>query len=272
MEQTRIFTALNGVRGRPPVDIDTLERILVRFSRLVVEQPWIKEIDINPLLASANGILALDARIVTYAAETALERLPKSAIRPYPTQYVRGWKTKIGTSVLIRPIRPEDEPLMVKFHQSLSSASVFLRYFHMVSVDERVAHTRLIRQCFIDYDREMALVADVQKAGSDEHEIVAVARLTKMRGELEAEVAVVVTDTYQGKGLGTELVRQLIAIGRDEKLERIVARILPENEAMHALARRLNFRFETSSELDSLTAVLDVQRVPSSCETAHNAA
>jgi acetyltransferase len=82
----------------------------------------------------------------------------------------------------------------------------------------------------------------------------------------------VVTDAYQGKGLGTELVRQLIEIARDEKIDRIVARILPENEAMHALARRLNFRFETSSELDSLTAVLDVQRVPSSRETAHNAA
>lgn len=93
---------------------------------------------------------------------------------------------------------------MVKFHQSLSRASIFLRYFHMVSLDERVAHTRLMRQCFIDYDREMALVADVQKAHSDEHEIMAVARLTKMRGEPEAEVAVVVTDTYQGKGLGTE--------------------------------------------------------------------
>ena len=160
---------------------------------------------------------------------------------------------------------------MVKFHQSLSRASVFLRYFHMVSLDERVAHTRLMRQCFIDYDREMALVADVQKAGSVEHEIVAVARLTKTRGELEAEVAVVVTDAYQGKGLGTELVHRLIEVARDEKLERTVARILPENEAMHALAQRLNFRFETSSELDSLTAVLDVQRVPSSCETAHDA-
>ena len=93
-----------------------------------------------------------------------------------------------------------------------------------------------------------------------------------MRGELEAEVAVVVTDTYQGKGLGTELVHRLIEVARDEKLDRIVAKILAENEAMHSLARRLNFRFETSSELDSLTAVLDVQRVPSSCETAHNAA
>lgn len=271
MEQTRIFTALNGVRGRVPVDLHTLERILVRFSKLIVEQPWIKEIDINPLLASDKQILALDARILLYAAETPLERLPKPAIRPYPSQYVGRWKTKTGASILIRPIRPEDEPLMVKFHKSLSRASVFLRYFHMVSLDERVAHVRLMKQCFIDYDREMALIAELQNSDSGENEIAAVARLTKMRGELEAEVAVVVTDAYQGIGLGTELVRRLIEIGRDEGLERIVARILTENEAMHALARRLKFRFDSSSEPDTLNAVLDLQQVSSSCESAQNA-
>jgi acetyltransferase len=152
---------------------------------------------------------------------------------------------------------------MVKFHQGLSRASVFLRYFHMVSLDERVAHTRLMQQCFIDYDREMALVADLQKPDSTEHEIVAVARLTKMRGELEAEVAVVVTDAYQGIGLGTELVSRLIEVARDERLERVVAKILPENEAMQALARHLNFRFEPSLERDTLNAILDLQQVSS---------
>jgi acetyltransferase len=272
MEQTRVFTALNGVRGRVPVAIDTLQRILVRFSKLIVEQPWIKEIDINPLLASPEGIFALDARMVVHAAEMEQECLPKPAIRPYPMQYVRGWKTMTGTLVLIRPIRPEDEPLMVKFHQSLSRASVFLRYFHIVSLDERVAHVRLMQQCFIDYDREMALVADRQNPGSGEHEIVAVARLTKMRGELEGEVAVVVTDAYQGVGVGTELVRRLIEIGRDEKLKRIVARILPENEAMHSLARHLTFRFEPSVEPDTVKAVLDLQQLSASCETVHDAA
>ena len=149
---------------------------------------------------------------------------------------------------------------------------MFLRYFHMVSLDERVAHVRLMQQCFIDYDREMALVADRQNPGSGEHEIVAVARLTKMRGELEGEVAVVVADAYQGVGLGTELVRRLIEIGRNEKLKRIVARILPENAAMHSLARHLTFRFEPSLEPDTVKAVLDLQQLSASCETAHNAA
>ena len=263
MEQTHVFTALKGVRGRAPVDINALEGVLVRFSRLIVEQPWIKEIEINPLFASSNGILALDARVVLHATDTTPERLPRPAIRPYPTQYIGGWKTKTGTPVLIRPIRPEDEPLMVKFHEGLSRASVYLRYFHMVSLDGRVAHARLMQHCFIDYDREMALVADFQNPKSGEHEILAVGRLTKTRSEREAEVAVLVTDAHQGEGLGTELVRRLVEVGRDEKLERIVAKILPENEAMIAVAHHLNFRAEPSSDSDSLMVFLDLQQVAS---------
>jgi acetyltransferase len=269
MEQTRIFKALKGVRGRAPVDMNALERVLVRFSRLIMEQPWIKEVDINPLLASSNGILALDARIVLYAADMALEQLPKPAIRPYPSQYVRAWKTKTAMTVLIRPIRPEDEPLMAKFHEGLSRASVYLRYFHMESLDERVSHIRLMRQCFVDYDREMALVADFQNPESGEHQILAIGRLTKTRGEPEAEAAVMVTDAHQDEGLGTELVRRLIDIGRDEKLARIVAKILPENEGMKALVRHLNFRTEPSPDPNALKVVLDLQQVSSSYRTAN---
>ena len=259
IEQTRVYRALKGVRGRAPVDIDLLKRILVRFSRLIMEQRWIKEIDINPLLASATGILALDARVLMHSRETRPERLPKPAIRPYPTQYVREWKTKAGNTVLIRPIRPEDELMMVKFHRTLSSATVYLRYFHMVSLDARVAHERLMQQCFIDYEREMALVAEMQDAKSGERAIVAVARLTKEHGEAEAEIAVVVSDAYQGIGLGTELVRRLIEVGRDEKIERIVAKMLPENDAMLALARRFGFLQKTDAGPDALTVILDLQ-------------
>ena len=263
MEQTRIFTALKGVRGRPPADLNMIERVLVRFSRLILEQPWIKEIDINPLLASAKGVLALDARVVVHSADSAPDNLPKPAIRPYPTQYVKGWKTKTGTSVLIRPIRPEDEPLMVKFHESLSRASVYLRYFHMVGLDERVAHIRLMQQCFVDYDREMALVADFRNLQSGEHEILAVGRLTKERDKSDAEVAVVVTDAHQGAGLGTELVRRLIEVGRDEKLARIVARILPENEAAESLVNKLNFQTGLSNDQSGVAVFLDLRKMSS---------
>src|SRR5690606_3704196 len=132
---------------------------LVRFSQLVVEQPWIREIDINPLLASAERLIILDARVVLFPAETNEVDLPRPAIRPYPRQYIRDWTANNGDHIHIRPIRPEDEPLLVKFHESVSERSVYLRYFSMMKLGQRIAHDRLSKLSFIDYDREMAFVA-----------------------------------------------------------------------------------------------------------------
>ncbi len=258
MEQTVIYKALKGVRGRAPVDLANLELILVRFAKLVVEQPWIKEIDINPLLATPERILALDARVVVHGPETSAENLPRPAIRPYPTRYVGRWTMKDGRPVLIRPIRPEDEPLMVKFHETLSDRSVYLRFFHMENLSARVAHERLIQKCFIDYDREMALVADFQDPNTSEHEILAVGRLTKVPGKKNGEVAVLVSDRQQKKGLGSELVRRLIEVARDEKLERIAANILPENTSMRSIADRFNFRVQATDDPTLVVALLDL--------------
>lgn len=258
MEQTRIYEALKGVRGRAAVNLEELERVLVRFSQLIVEHLWIKEIDINPLLASPERILALDARVVIHSAETTPDRLARPAIRPYPTQYVWRWTTKNGSPVTIRPIRPEDEPLMVKFHATLSEESVYLRYFHMEKLSTRVAHDRLIQKCFVDYDREMALVVDYQDPQTGEHEIRAVGRLTKLSGTPEAEVAVLVSDRAQKQGLGTELVRHLIEVARAEKIGQIVANILPENDGMRALARHFNFHTRNTGDPSMVVAVLDL--------------
>ena len=200
MEQTRIITALKGVRGRRPVDLAALEQLLVRFSHLVVEQPWIKELDINPLLASPDRLLALDARVIVHGAEVEDAEIPRPAIRPYPTQYVSSWTAKDGTHLVIRPIRPEDEPLLVQFHGTLSDRSVVLRYFHVMTLSTRVAHERLTRICFIDYDREMALVAERQDPQSGQHEIIGVGRLSKVRGTNEAEFALLISDRYQAQG------------------------------------------------------------------------
>ena len=139
MEQTRIFRAFQGVRGRAAVDMAALENVLVHFSRLVVEQPWIKEMDINPLLVSPERVIALDARIVLQDPGMPEELLPRPAIRPYPVQYVSPWTAKNGMQVLLRPIGPEDEPAMVRFHETLSDRSVYLRYFHMQKLSSRVA-------------------------------------------------------------------------------------------------------------------------------------
>jgi len=258
IEQTRIFAALRGIRGRDAIDISELQKILVCFSRLLVEQPWIKESDINPLLAAPGKIIALDARIVTYPVGTDAKDLPKPAIRPYPTQYMGHWKTKDGRAVTIRPIRPEDELLMVKFHETLSEQSVYLRYFHMEKLDSRTAHERLLRKCFIDYNREMALVVERQDAQTGEHEILAVGRLTKTRDSSEAEVAVLVRDQAQNQGLGTELVRRLIEVARDENIVRIVAIILPENYGMMALARHFQFTVQESQDPSLIVAALNL--------------
>src|ERR1700687_958472 len=256
MEQTRIFEALKGVRGRAAVDMNALEQILVRFSKLVIEQPRIKEIDINPLLVSADRLVALDARIVLHGAQIEDKDLPRSALRPYPAQYASRWTMKNGASILFRPIRPEDEPLMVKFHESLSEQTVYLRYFHMDKQSSRVAHERLIRRCFIDYDREMALVADYIDPHTGQHEIVAVGRLSRENVSTDAEVAVLVTDRFQCQGFGTELLGSLIKVAREETYDRIIALILPENSAMRALAAHFHFQIEATSDPSMVVAVL----------------
>ena len=241
MEQTKIYEALHGVRGRASVDMDALERLMVRFSQLVVEQRRIKEIDINPLLASPSRLLALDARVVLHEPDVREEDVPKLAIRPYPRRYVGAATLRDGTDVTVRPIRPEDEPALVAFHDRLSERSVYLRYASVMKHSQRVAHERLARICFIDYDREMALVAE-RPAGSDgQSAIVAVGRLTKRPGTDEGEFAMLVQDDHQRQGIGTELLSRLVEVGRDEGLARITADVLAQNTAMQRLCRKLGF-------------------------------
>lgn len=242
MEQTKIFEALKGVRGRAPVNLAALEELMVRFSQLVVEQPWIAEIDINPLLASPERLLALDARVVVHSSKITEDKLPRPAIRPYPLQYVTPWKLKSGVQVTIRPIRPEDEPFLVKFHETLSEESVYYRYFSQLKLDQRIAHERLTRMCFNDYDREIALVAEYRDPKSKAIEILGVGRLSKARGLNEAEFALVISDRWQNQGLGTELLKRLVQIGRAEKLDLISASMLAENHAMHHVSRNVGFK------------------------------
>jgi acetyltransferase len=241
MEQTRILQALKGVRGRAAVDIEALEQLLVRFSRLVVEQPRVAEIDINPLLASPEGLLALDARVVLHDESVPDDRLPRPAIRPYPTQYVGAWRMKDGTPVTIRPIRPEDEPLIARFHQTLSERSVQLRYFHAMKLSARTAHDRLTRVCFNDYDREIALVAEHADPKTGQRDILGVARLSKQPGFREAEFALLVNDLWQNRGLGKELLARILRVAKDERIERVTADILRENQEMQRVCEKLGF-------------------------------
>ena len=260
MERTRIYEALKGVRGRKPVDLGALEQLLVRFSQLILEQPWISEIDINPLLASSEGLMALDARIVVYGKGVSENELPKPAIRPYPAQYVKPWRLPNGTPVTLRPIRPEDEPLMVKFHQTLSEQSIYYRYFTALKLTQRIAHERLTRICFNDYDREIALVVDHKKKEAGEHEILGVGRLSKVHGANEAEFALLVSDQWHKMGIGTELLKLLVEIGRNEKLDRITGSVLFENRAMVHVCKKVGFTVNRDHEAGEWQAMIDLRK------------
>jgi acetyltransferase len=195
--------------------------------------------------------------VILHDPKTTEEQLPKLAIRPYPTQYVENWKLKGGTPITIRPIRPEDEPAMVGFHEGLSERSVYLRYFGPLKLQQRVAHTRLLRICFNDYDREIALVAE-RSLGKGRYEILGVGRMSKVHASGLAEFAVVVIDKWQNKGLGTELTKRLIDIARNEKLKRLVAYTLLENKEMQHMCKELGFQVHHSMEDAECSIVMDL--------------
>ncbi|NWG07634.1 MAG: bifunctional acetate--CoA ligase family protein/GNAT family N-acetyltransferase [Chloroflexi bacterium] len=257
MEQTRIYTALKGVRGRAPVDLAALESLLVRFSQLVTEQRWIKELDINPLMASPEKLLALDARVLVYDKDTAEDKLPKLAIRPYPIQYVDTWTAKNNARVTFRPILPEDEAMMVKFHATLSDRSVYLRYLQPMVLQQRVVHERLSHICHCDYDREIALVAEGNDANG-ERVIMAVSRLSKLHGTDDARLSILVNDNYQGMGLGSELIGRMLKIARDERLKGLSAVLTDDNQAMRRIFEKLGFRVEPSKMSGLLMASLEL--------------
>jgi acetyltransferase len=258
MEQTKIYAALLGVRGRKPVDLTALEGLLVRFSQLVMEQPWIKAIDINPLLATPEQLLALDARVVVHDASVQAAQLPRASIRPYPLQYMWEWRLKDGTPVTIRPIRPEDEPLMVQFHSTLSERSVYLRYFCSLSLSTRVEHERLVRICFGSYDRGFALVADRKNPETGEHEVLGVGRFSAIN-RAEAEAAVLVSDRWQGRGLGTELLAGVARVAREEKFQRLSGEILRDNLATQAIFKKVGFRLRAMDDPSSVSALLELR-------------
>jgi acetyltransferase len=182
--------------------------------------------------------------------------LPRPSIRPYPFHYVRAETLKDGTAVTIRPIRAEDEPLMVRLHHNLSEDSVYNRYFSFFKLEQRIAHERLARLCFIDYDREMALVAEHTDPRSGEREIIGVGRLVKQPGSDSGEFAVLVDDRWQGRGLGSMLLSLVVRVGRDEHLSRVTGEILPDNVAMKSVAHRVGFKLHQSDGV--IRAVIEV--------------
>jgi len=249
MEDTKIYRALEGIRGNDSIDMTALEKLLVNFSHLIMEKwQFIREIDINPLLASSEGLLALDARVILHDSthmdvDGEMSHIVRPAIRPYPTEFEQHWETKKGKVVLIRAIMPEDEPLIVDFHKRISEESVYTRFFNNIQYKERVNHNRLIRVCHVDYDRDIALVVlDGDKLKDDNKKIIAAGRLTKRHGVPVAEFSMLVADAYQGQGLGEKLLRELVERGRAEGLDAIEAIVLPTNKTMLHVSKKVGFQ------------------------------
>jgi acetyltransferase len=240
LEQTEVYRSLQRLAGGKMAEVETLQLFLVRFSQLIAEAERIKEARLTLWLTATNSIAVEDASIVLHPPDLTEHDLPRPAIRPYPLQYVSHWKLPEDIEITVRPICPEDEPAMVAFHGTLSDRSVYFRYFGTLNLQRRVEHERLARLCFVDYDREIALVAD--RFESNRHRILGVARLIKSRFATEGEFAVVVSDQHQGRGLGCYLLGQLIEVAAGEKLERLTGLILRENNAMLRVCRKLGFQ------------------------------
>jgi acetyltransferase len=259
MERAQIYAPLKGSTGRPQADLDALEKTLIRFSQLVAEQPLLKQIDVNPLVASPKGAIAFNARMMLSEPGLTADSLSKLVIRPYPTEYVHSCILADGTPVTIRPVRPEDEPLMIDFHQALSEETLHLRYFGLLKHEDLVSHDRLLRICFSDYDREIALVVERSQPSPNNRQIIAVARLIKAHRANEAELAIVISDDWQRKGLGTKLLADLYEIGRAEGLERIFGHILPGNYVMKRICRKLGFELRYDASEDAIRAEIELR-------------
>ena len=238
IQDTKVYKMLQGFRGKPPADFEGIEEIIINFSNLIVDFPEISEIDINPLAISNGKASALDARIIIDRNYEAAGRspYPHLIITPYPTKYIKPWQLTDGTAVLLRPIRPEDEPAEHEMLSTLSPETLRARFFSAI---KDISHEWLILFCNIDYDRHMAIVAELRENGKKK--MIGVARLFMNPDLTSGEVAVLVHDRFQGKGLGYKLVAVLIEIARERGLEDIRADVLTENEKMLRIFRRLGF-------------------------------
>ncbi len=256
LERTRLCKTLSSEDQQPQI-VERLLRILVRFSYLLAEQPRIQLAALDPLIISNGAACALHVSITLHPADAAPDQLPAPAITPYPHQYTTTWRTKKDWHVTLRAIRPEDEQLLAEFHASMSPQSVYFRYFTMMGLEQRVSHDRLVRTCFIDYDREMALVAIYRDPATNRDVMLGVGRLTKLFDAPDAHFAVAVGDAYHRQGLGARLLRAVLDVAAREGVQRLIGHILPENRPMQETCRGLGFEIRYDLEEGVVEAVWD---------------
>lgn len=251
MEDTSIhkYAISNG----HPLCFSLIEEILVKFSHLVTDFPEIREIDINPLIASENAIVAVDARVVLdweRMIREVAEHQDKSLIACYPKKYIAVRRLKNGTKVLLHPVKPEDEKRFNEFLMSLSVESMRFRFFEII---KEMSHERLTQCCNLDYDREIAVVAEL---GDENKPIVGAVRLIVDPNGKSGEFAVLVSDQLQGLGLGSKLMDLLIEIGKDMRVNRIYGYVSSNNYKMLQLCKKKGFKVETFDEETTKTSLI----------------
>jgi acetyltransferase len=258
MEETKIYKALSkGLRNHAPANLKALEEVIVRVSSMVADFPEIAEMDINPLSVGEGKVYAVDVRILLDP--NPIDRsTPYShmVILPYPTKYVIPWKLEDGTDVLLRPIRPEDEAMESEFINGLSEETSRYRFFNIV---RNLPHSDLVRFCNIDYDREMAIVAEITEGGRRRE--IGVGRLIAEPDRKRGEFAVVIADQYQTKGLGRKLVDMLINIAEERRFESIFGVVLRDNTPMLSLCREMGFALHPEEDYTRVELALNVDVV-----------
>jgi acetyltransferase len=261
MEETKVYQLLKGYRNVPPANIKILEGLLVRFSQMLVDFPQLKEVDINPLFIDDKEALVFDARIVIDKQKVFAKLEPHQhlIIPPYPTKYETVWTLKDGRTVLLRPIKPEDEPLWLEMFQNFSEESIRYRFFQIL---KDTPHETRVRYCNIDYDREIAIVAELTEAGR--RRILGVVRVSIEPDGKTGEIAFIVADPWQGFGLGTKMIDYVLEICKDMKLENIYAIMLPDNYRAISLMRRMGFTIN-SMEDGTVRGILDLKEEEAEC-------
>jgi acetyltransferase len=241
MEETKVYQLLKGYRNVPPANIKLLEEIMVRFSQMLVDFPQLKEVDINPLFINETEAFAFDARIVIdkELVFKKIEPHQQLVITPYPKKYESMWKLRDGRTVILRPIKPEDEPLWLEMFKNFSEESIRYRFFQII---KDTPHETRVRYCNIDYDREIAIVPELTENG--QKKILGVVRVGIEPDGKKGEIAFIVADPWQGLGLGTKMVDYVLEICKDMKLREIYAIMLNDNYRAIDLLRKMGFRIK----------------------------
>ncbi len=259
MEETTIYRALaHGLRNKAPANLKALEEVITRFSSMIIDFPEISEVDINPLSITEGKVFAVDVRILLDPSPIdRATQYPHLVIMPYPTKYVVPWKLEDGTDVLLRPIRPEDEAIEAEFINGLSEDTSRYRFFNIV---RNLPHSDLVRFCNIDYDREMAIVAEVTERGRRRE--IGVGRIIAEPDHARGEFAVVIADRYQAKGLGRKLVDMVIDIAVEKRLTTIYGVVLKDNSPMLSLCREMGFTLTPNEDYYEVELALKVEEQP----------